>query len=194
MFWNTQRFEQLGVTRKFVLRDHSGKACKQVGMYVVLRNKETGDVFAGITCHFKSGAKPKEMPIKDAQARMVANIVRKELLGIPVLFGCDLNSNQNSQIFKTWQREAPNMPSSYNTANGEELDFTTCKWRKGGAQKDKLGVKKQTIDFIFYSEGDWQVRRTLDVPPAEKLEHLKMPGWKYPSDHFLISADIEYVR
>jgi len=74
----------------------------------------------------------------------------------------------------------------------QEPKFTTDKWRKGGTQKDKRGKTKQTIDYIFYTE-EFECSRVLNIT-KEKIEPVHMPGWKYPSDHFCIAADLTFSR
>merc|ERR1711964_158923 len=74
---------------------------------------------------------------------------------------------------------------------GEPL-FTTSKWRKGGVQVDKRGITNQTIDYIFYTSEDFKCARVLDIT-KEEIEPLLMPGWKYPSDHFMICADLMFA-
>merc|ERR1711964_331491 len=70
----------------------------------------------------------------------------------------------------------------------QEPAFTTSKWRKGGVQVDKRGITNQTIDYIFYTSKDFECTRVLDIT-KEPIEPLLMPGWRYPSDHFMICAD-----
>jgi len=82
----------------------------------------------------------------------------------------------------------------------QEPEFTTAKWRKGGAQEDKRGITNQAIDYIFYTSeprGEDNVAlecsRVLGMT-KEKIEAIYMPGWKYPSDHFMICADITFTE
>merc|ERR1711964_664741 len=53
----------------------------------------------------------------------------------------------------------------------------------------KRGITNQTIDYIFYTSEDFECTRVLNMP-TKKIEPLFMPGWKYPSDHFCIVADL----
>merc|ERR1712139_140167 len=68
---------------------------------------------------------------------------------------------------------------------------TTVKWRKGGAQPDKIKTKletRRTIDFIFYNNKIKQ-KAILSVPHYDEVEKrtngLGLPSWQYPSDHFM---------
>lgn len=197
IFWNSQRFEQLGITRKFIFVDAKAKPCKQVGLYVTLRNKQNQQPFVVVASHNKSGEKAKDLPAKKAQAEFVADLIKREVGDdIPVIFACDFNTNTTTKAYQAFeeknQKIGPQMISSYKTAgSGRETSYTTSKWRKGGPQLDKLGKTTQTIDFIFYSQKDWDVRSTLSIPDQSTLEPLLMPGWRYPSDHFSLVADLE---
>merc|ERR1711964_771061 len=78
---------------------------------------------------------------------------------------------------------------------GEDLRLTSAKDRWGGPQLDKLGIKKQAIDFIFHTK-EWKVRKVLTVPTEEHIESQSpqlLPDGKYPSDHFMIGADLELM-
>jgi len=75
-----------------------------------------------------------------------------------------------------------------------ELHLSTFKWRWGGPQEDKLQPVKQLIDFIFHSE-EWKCRKVLSVPTEKELEKSpqRLPDGKYPSDHFVVAADLELI-
>jgi len=70
--------------------------------------------------------------------------------------------------------------------------FTTDKWRRGGTQVAKKGITRERIDFIFHTK-EFRCTGILDIT-KEKIEKLHMPGWKYPSDHFAIAADLVLPR
>merc|ERR1711964_278107 len=52
-------------------------------------------------------------------------------------------------------------------------------------------ITNQTIDYIFYTSKDFECARVLDMP-KEPIEPLFMPGWRYPSDHGMICADLMF--
>merc|ERR1712098_338888 len=191
IFWNTQRLEQLGTSRKFNLANHEAKPSGQVAMYVLLRNKATAEVFAVVTSHMKSGTKPKDVAMKNSQSTFMGQMINT--LGVPVIFACDFNANPSREAYQTFHQAAPNMKSAYAEVLGVEPKFTTAKWRKGGVQKEKCKKILETIDFIFYSGDDWKCSGVLKIPTEGKLETLLLPGWKYPSGHFCIAADLEFV-
>jgi len=74
----------------------------------------------------------------------------------------------------------------------ETRPITTAKWRKGGWDSRKIGKKFDTIDFILYSKNAWKRNPNVLKTPEEPLEKLLTPGWKYPSDHWMIAADLEF--
>merc|ERR1711964_426586 len=100
-------------------------------------------------------------------------------------------TNEKAFVGKEWTNCT--MPT-YDQMMASEPKFTTMKWRKGGTQKDKRGKTIQTIDFIFYTSNGLECKRVLNMPMEEIEPDLHMPGWKYPSDHFMIGADLEFTR
>merc|ERR1711964_395317 len=68
---------------------------------------------------------------------------------------------------------------TYDEMVAAEPAFTTKKWRKGGAQKDKRGKTAEAIDYIFYTQ-EFECSQVLDIT-KEPIEPLYMPGWRYPS-------------
>merc|ERR1711964_962461 len=75
----------------------------------------------------------------------------------------------------------------------ETRPITTAKWRKSGWDPKKVGKKFDTIDFILYSKNAWRSNPNVLKTPEEPLEKLLTPGWKYPSDHWMIAADLEFL-
>lgn len=71
--------------------------------------------------------------------------------------------------------------------------LSCVKWRRGGTQKEKILQTKETIDFIF-SRG-LKCIGTLALPTVDdvekKTEGLGLPCWQYPSDHFMMAADLK---
>merc|ERR1711964_216826 len=59
----------------------------------------------------------------------------------------------------------------------------------GGNQPDKRGKTAETIDYIFYTN-EFECSRVLGIT-KDPIEHVRMPGWRYPSDHFSIVADLK---
>merc|ERR1711964_676805 len=82
--------------------------------------------------------------------------------------------------------------SAYANVLGKEPAFTTDKWRKGGSQPDKRGKTAETIDYIFHTN-EFKCSGVLGIT-KDPIEHVRMPGWRYPSDHFSIVADLKLVN
>merc|ERR1711964_932539 len=194
-----------------------GKDSTQIGLYVVLRDIKNGEIFSYVAAHCKSGKKKKDFPTKDAQAAFIAKLVTMLASnGLRPALGLDFNSNYKEKVIKTFKDGAKDMVSAYEqpeelkaayteyeklkltekTAhqpekNGEAL-MTAWKHRLFGEQLEKAGKQfKEELDYIFYQQYVWQVTRVLKVPQRRDIEECKMPGWKYPSDHFMIMAELE---
>lgn len=80
--------------------------------------------------------------------------------------------------------------------NNNETSYSAVKWRIGGAQPNKIEntPETQTIDFIFHSSKYFKTVGTLSIPDYDTVlkrsDELCNPCWRYPSDHFMIGADL----
>ena len=72
--------------------------------------------------------------------------------------------------------------SAYVEALGAEPAYTTYK-RRGAS------VTKHVIDYILVSE-DVGVSRVLLPPPEDEIDASALPGWRYPSDHVALAAEL----
>jgi len=175
---------------------------KQVAMHVVFKtidgNKELGSEIDVVTGHFKSGKKPEDVCVKpmhiDALIKKLNEIKTKNN---PLIFAADFNTNRETAAFKKFEKEMIGkdklLQSSYPL--GVNDMFTASKWRRGGGQPSKCHLVEETIDFIFHNSGPngFKTVGTLSVPHSDvvkKSSPLRLPCWRYPSDHFMIGADL----
>merc|ERR1711964_146170 len=156
--------------------------------------------FLMMTAHIKSGDSPGDVPAKKSQGAEVADFMADaQAEKMPVIFACDFNNrpggDAHNAFFGQLKARNTHVMSAYaKIGGGKEPEFTTSKWRKGGVQVDKRGKTTQTIDYIFYTANHFECTRVLDMPPLDTIEPLLlMPGWKYPSDHFMICADLKFT-
>merc|ERR1711964_502151 len=86
----------------------------QIGLYVVLRDISTGEIFSYVAAHCKSGKKKKDFATKDAQAAFIANLVTMLAVnGLRPALGLDFNSNYKEKVIKTFKDGAKDMVSAY---------------------------------------------------------------------------------
>jgi len=71
--------------------------------------------------------------------------------------------------------------SAYRAALGVEPEWTTWKKREAELQL--------TIDYILISAAV-TVQRVLLPPDAADVDPPRLPGWRYPSDHVMLAAEI----
>lgn len=106
IFWNTQKLEQLGYTKKITLdwvRNKKNIPGKQCVMYVYLRNKSTGDVFVVVTAHMKSGKRPG-CETKCYQSEFMAKLMKD--IKVPIIFACDFNSGPENEHMESFRKKA----------------------------------------------------------------------------------------
>ena len=73
--------------------------------------------------------------------------------------------------------------SAYAAALGDEPSYTS--WKRRGAKDAKY-----TIDYVLVSPAV-AVRRVLLPPDEDELDAERLPGWRYPSDHVALQAELE---
>ncbi len=81
-----------------------------------------------------------------------------------------------------WECKVNPMGSAYATAQGSEPAYTN--WSKVKQGEDF----KDTLDYIFYSQGDWRVDTVEDLRLSELVGPF--PIEEEPSDHVLLSATL----
>jgi len=108
-------FKQINMEFRYA----NGKAGKQVALAVHLKNK-AGKIFAVVAAHMKSGSKPADLPDKKAQALEIAKLINQlqdakhdgspqalkdlKMKGhVPVVFGCDFNSDPETKAFRAFK-------------------------------------------------------------------------------------------
>jgi len=194
IFWNTKRLEK--VKSEHIIPKFGEDSEKESGQRIViltLKHKQSNKEFVVVTGHFKSGddQKPKVLKMKKYHVDVLTEKL-KEYAGKPIIFTCDFNTSVSSKTFEYFQDLNKTLTSAYDLSDTERL--STVKKRKGGDQPNKVGKEKNhTIDFIFYSQA-WKCVGTLGIPHKDHVlketNGLGMPCWRYPSDHFMLCADL----
>ena len=136
-------------------------------------------------------AAKKNATFEQKRVRQVTQLLdRLQAEDLPCIVACDLNAAPVQNPAADYPAEAYaaalghplGLRSAYREALGKEPAYTT--WKCRGTKEDK-----HTIDYMFLS-GDITVRRVL-APPAEgDVEPSRLPGWRYPSDHVALHAEL----
>lgn len=205
IFWNRSRL-QFVAEHGGQFKDDKGDLAKQVYLTVKLKNIRTKQEFMVVSAHLKSG-KPVETPVKKAQAKEIGEILKniKDAEKIPIVFGLDFNTsadNPDGVIREFHRAYGAFLQSAYVLDfNSKSTRFTAVKQRYGGEQPNKVDNRpeKHTIDFIFHDPAIKCVA-TLRVPEFKVVKNgskmngkpIYLPCWKYPSDHFMIGADLDF--
>jgi len=89
--------------------------------------------------------------------------------------------------------------SEYSGKKGDKNGrHSAVKQRKAGDQPSKIGpIDQHTIDFIF-TDFNLEADAILSIPKFKEVEKqtngMYLPHWKYPSDHFMIGADLVWAE
>ena len=94
--------------------------------------------------------------------------------------------HENLPVFyDKWRPFVEPMNSAYKLALGKEPDYTNC------ARVRNDPIFFDTLDYIFLSS-NWKVNSVVSLPVALQPSEMKpMPLANEPSDHLLLSANIE---
>jgi len=183
----------------------------QNAILTLLRDKTCGRYFVVACTHLKSGRKPENELLREAQVRqLVAALrslrVRGEMRNgtpgslVPSFLMGDLNTYPGDKpyysLLATW---GGSLHSAYNPLlrsgltiqeySAGEPAFTTWKFRGGGGTAAGGGIseKKATEDYIFMEEGCGMERRAvLRLPRVEDIGQLGLPSVSFPSDHVIL--------
>lgn len=161
---------------------------------IAVRFDFRGTEFVAAATHLKakSGEKNEQYRLEQVKLilREVANlggaVPTQSATGVPWVILGDFNTSPG----ESEEHLAMVIPYLVNEAQAVfayPLDgsvLTTSKIRTGH-------VKKEQIDYIMI-HGALTVGSTLEIP--EITEPTLLPGMRYPSDHFLIGADLIYVN
>eukprot|EP00811_Abedinium_folium_P005046 NODE_14647_length_1095_cov_7.121901.p1 GENE.NODE_14647_length_1095_cov_7.121901~~NODE_14647_length_1095_cov_7.121901.p1 ORF type:complete len:251 (-),score=80.11 NODE_14647_length_1095_cov_7.121901:284-1036(-) len=128
-------------------------------------------------------------PKPNSPCKMLQLLERVHSKGLPCIIAGDLNAtpvqgklDYPSVVYPTTLQHALGLQSVYALALGSEPPYTT--WKRRGEREEK-----HTIDYIFVSP-DFGVERVLLMPADEDVDATRLPGWRYPSDHFALMADL----
>jgi len=69
----------------------------------------------------------------------------------------------------------------------KEPAYTTWKIRREGEIC-------HTIDYVFYSKNNLRVRNCLLFPESDEIGKDRTPSFRYPSDHFSLACDFEFIE
>lgn len=133
--------------------------------------------------------------------QMLPNLQKNYKTSIPIIFCGDFNSVPTSQVYKFMSETFLSnlkyrMRSSYDIYNSKDIE------KEHGSNFEPLFTtithkRCETIDYIWYSEGHFQVSQLLEIPNEKELREIQVesykglsgiPNSKYGSDHLPIQA------
>ena len=172
---------------------------------VTLRDKSTGNAFCIGNYHMPCAYyAPMVMTIHSEMAARHVQDIAGEQGQLPYILAGDWNITPNSATYKLlttgelckedpsypspkhgmmWTPTIQPMRSSHVVFEGSEPDFTNC------ARIQEKDPFIDTLDYIFLSK-EWKVVGVKKIPHRDDVDG-PFPNENEPSDHVLISADLE---
>lgn len=171
------------------------KDASQGAILAHLVHLSSGKEILVVVTHLKSTKSVDGEQIRLAQSEQLLECIRTTLGGrndIGVILCCDLNaepmdsSNCPALAYPLFLNDAVlGLDSAYRAVLGSEPLHTTWKLRHKEA--------KMTIDYIFFSKNVLTVVDVLGIPSEEEVDEIRLPSWRYPSDHFAIAASFKFI-
>lgn len=171
----------------------TGESANQVAIISEMRTRDGNVPFVVAVSHLLA---MKTAEGERARAQQMAQLLRRTgevaaAAAVPTtatVICLDANAAPNESASARYPPEAypaalaHGMRSAYAEALGAEPAWTT--YKKRGAR-----VAKHVIDYILLSPGV-RVRRVLLPPADDDLDASALPGWRYPSDHVALMAEL----
>jgi len=163
-------------------------ATNQVALVAELRPRDGTPPFVLATTHLAAKKTSEGESLRVQQVSELLDHLRVK--GLPFVLGMDMNAapHQNNcadypcQAYPAVVQHPVGLYSAYARVLGSEPDYTT--WKRRGELE-----AKHTIDYILTS-GAIAVERVLAAPPEHQLAPERLPGWRYPSDHVALLAEL----
>lgn len=149
--------------------------------------KGSGKEFSVVTTHLKARQGALLSALRQEQGKDVLNFIQCNRKDRPVIVCGDFNAECSEPVYSVMTTN-PTLPLSsayYQKGNKEPL-YTTWKIREEGEIC-------HTIDYIFYSRGNFDVLSLLNLPSAEQIGEDRVPSYSYPSDHFSLVSELELL-
>jgi nocturnin len=188
LFYKADKFSCLD-KHELTLRNKDGEDTNQVAILVKLELRESVSVdhkprqLCVAVTHLK--AKAQAVNIRAAQGAHLYSEMRKFCGGLPGVVCGDFNAQPNEPAYAHFKESLTWLESSYFISGGKEPPLTSWKFRR-----EK--VSKYTVDYIWYTVGQLQVKAVWEIPTEGDIGENGMPGWTYPSDHIALCTQCAF--
>lgn len=142
---------------------------------ILLQDRLTGRELMIWNTHLSAG---KRQHVRDSQAEVLAGFLKKQNASVPQIVTGDFNCDATHDAIKSIK--SAGFTDTYTAINGPADPGYTYHGFRGV----KYGKKSGKIDFIFCND---RLR-----PTAVEIIRDSRKG-QYPSDHYFLSAELEYV-
>lgn len=191
LFWKTSVFQ------KVYCEAQQYSVGNQVYILVTLRHLSTNrDIQVAVT-HLKAKTGDKNDEIRGQQVEQLIRVFQESSstscenmkeYGFPILVLGDFNTEPDNKCIRHLMKSI-GLISSYTRNCGDESSdksvhgYTTFKIR------DEKTTKR-VIDYIFYNNL-LHCTHILSIPKEFEIDDEKLPGFRFPSDHFNIASRFE---
>ncbi|XP_037934353.1 nocturnin-like isoform X2 [Teleopsis dalmanni] len=210
IFYNRDKFDLVNFDTRIleVWRVQSN----QVAIAANLSIKATGMEVCVCTTHLKARHGSLLAKLRNEQGRDLLRFAKQFADERPVLLCGDFNAEPIEPVYSTMlnsdhlnlssayadikieaenftndQNEAVDIYDKVQNSMQHEPPYTTWKIREDGEEC-------HTIDYVFYSKDKFKVKNCLEFPQGEEIGKNRTPCYQYPSDHFSLICDFEFLN
>jgi len=162
---------------------------------------EKKNPFFLIATHLKA-----KLPNTKIRLNQGIDILKKlELLNsnrnIPVIVCGDFNDTTDSPVatfFRDGKYEDASHKFDFSDAyesypvSNDVIRYSTMKTRLDSNKKPKL--TKRTIDYIYFTTSDFELKRLLEIPLDSEFPTVGLPSLNHPSDHLPLMVELEFKK
>lgn len=166
-----------------------GYQSNQVVILCKIRRRVDNFDFWVATTHLKARQGPLLSTMRREQGKDLMEFVKLFSGSNAVIVTGDFNAIPGEPVYQAViGDDTLPMDSAYRhlTNKNVEPPYTTWKIREDGEYC-------QTLDYIFYNKNVFKVMRLLEIPTVEDIGENRVPSYRYPSDHFSLVADLNFI-
>jgi CCR4-NOT transcription complex subunit 6 len=218
--FNLDEWKHLDLNEELSTIDESFLKHKEA-LFVQLTHKHTGKKFVVVNTHLFWN--PEFEYVKYGQMMRVLQFIEKHYKHLPTVLCGDFNSLPTSNVIKYIYSLAPDTTNTNfkgdATKNKKFIDFFWANHVHGLKLRSAYDIFKHdsvkdvddyadghpdfttytqefvgTLDYIFYNPEKLKVTELVRIPTNDQeVRGLKLPNFKYPSDHLKIGARFKFI-
>ena len=188
IFYHTDKLQLLKIN-KMVLKANK-MLTNQVSIFCHLECRMTGKQVVIATTHLK--AKEGWDALRHKQGESLLDNLNSKSDNKPLIICGDFNAEHSEPVYKAFYDSSLNIRSAYTLLSNshDEPPYTT--WKIRGRRDGEETAACRTIDYIWYTVDNLDVKSVLEFPTKKEIGEFALPSFRYPSDHLSLAVDVSW--